>query len=272
MAVVKNGLMVLIFWLLAGVCPAEYAVFTRAAQESGSQLLSFVVGSVVQRIEVHFFKESEEGLCIVDEGNEAPRYGNLAAAMEAEKCTAGVNGGYFGADAARTPIGLVRHKGFTIAPFSKRGFTVSGIVYDTGRGICLERSTRLQTPLHSMQEAIQGGPFLVENGRAVSGLERTKKAARTFIATNGAGRWCIGITSPLTLAECAAWLAQPGCLGEFRVQAALNLDGGSSSSFWDKAAGVSRPGFKAVRNYVGVRPRRLSAPSGASAGKTPPAP
>lgn len=255
--------------LLVSTCLAEHAVFTRQVDDAadGGGLLSFLSSST-QRIEAHFFSAAEAELCVVDEGDAAPRYGSLEDAMKSHQCRAGVNGGYFGADVARTPLGLVCHGGKVVSTFSTKGFTVSGIVYDTGKSLHIERSVRLSTPISAMREAIQGGPFLVENGRVVSGLEKTKKAIRTFIATDGAGRWCVAVSSSLTLHELAVWLAEKGCMGNFRVRTALNLDGGTSSAFWDQAAGVYRPGFKAVRNYVGVRPRRLSA-GGADSSKRP---
>lgn len=238
---------------LVGVCRAEYAVFVKPAPKQGG-FFPFI-GEDQYRIEAHIFHESESALCIVDEGADSPRYGTLEAAMKKEKCLAGVNGGYFGADAARTPLGLVRHGGKSVTPLSTHGFTVVGVLYDTGKTIRLERSARLRVPVSAMREGIQGGPFLVEQGRAISGLEKTKKAVRTFVATDGAGRWCLAITSALTLHELASWLAEKNCMGNFRVHTALNLDGGSSSAFWDKSAGVYRAGFKAVRNYVGIKPR-----------------
>ena len=64
----------------------------------------------------------------------------------------------------------------------------------------------------------------------------------------------IGVSSSLTLKELAAWLAAPGALGNFRVETALNLDGGSSSAFWCHETGISYPAFKQVRNYLGVAP------------------
>lgn len=240
------------------MCHGEHAVFTKEMAGKQNGLLA-LLGVNQQRIEARIFLEKEAELCIVDEGDGEPLYGSLEAAMVKHRCFAGVNGGYFGADVARTPIGLLRHAGYTISPLANSGFTVAGVVYDTGRGIRIERTARLQASVRTMREAIQGGPFLVEQGRVVPGLEKTRRAARTFIATDGAGKWCIAVSSPLTLHELAVWLAEKGSMGAFRVHTALNLDGGSSSSFWDKAAGAYLPGFKAVRNYVGVRPRGGSA-------------
>lgn len=253
---------------MAGTCLAGHGVFTKPASDGGWLAL---LGGGQHRIDAHFFRSAEAGLCIIDEGDGQPVYGTLEEAMRREKCRAGVNGGYFGADAARTPLGLVKHAGRMISPLATSGFTVVGIVYDTGTTLRMERTSRLSTPVAAMREAIQGGPFLVDQGRVVPGLEKTKRAARTFIATDGAGNWCVAVSSPLTLRELAEWLVQKDCLGSFRVQMALNLDGGSSCAFWDGAAGVHLPGFKAVRNYVGVLPRAVSARGGSSGGSKSPA-
>ena len=118
----------------------------------------------------------------------------------------------------------------------------------------------------------------MENGTAVKGLNARKSTYRTFIATDGGKRWCIGVSSSVTLRELAEWLATPGALGNFRVKTALNLDGGSSSAFWCHESGISYPAFKPlqVRHRVfprlpcaaakpqtaGSRPERPSHPAG----------
>ncbi len=239
--------------ILGGICPAQYVQHTRSGGSKGGW--ANLLGADTQRLELFVFRANEMQLCVVDEGGGKPRYGSLETAMRANRCVAGVNGGYFGSGEERRPLGLLCCRGVVISPLATGSFTVAGVVYDTGDGIRLERSKNISTPLRGMQEAIQGGPFLVDHGQVVPGLEKTKKAARTFIATDGKGTWCIGVSNALTLRELAFWLADSSALGGFRVSSALNLDGGSSSAFWETTQGVSRPGFKAVRNYVGVRPR-----------------
>lgn len=245
---------VALLFMLVGICPAQYVQHTRSGGSTGSW--ANLLGADTQRLELFVFRANEMQLCVVDEGEgEKPRYGSLEAAMQVNRCVAGVNGGYFGSDKRRRPLGLLCCRGVVISPLATGSFTVAGVVYDTGNGIRMERSKNISTPLRGMQEAIQGGPFLVERGQIVPGLEKTKKAARTFIATDGKGTWCIGISSALTLQDLARWLADSSALGGFKVGSALNLDGGSSSAFWESVQGVNRPGFKSVRNYVGVRPR-----------------
>lgn len=227
---------------------AAYAEYTRG--ESG-----FLRAQ--DSIRLYHFKAADMALCVVDEGGEAPQpYGSLERAMRAHGCTAGINGGYFGADAARTPLGLVRHEGVSVHAFSKGAFTVSGILYDTGKELRLERSTQFRRPLSQLREAIQGGPFLVEHGKLVGKLNKQRASYRTFVATDGQGNWCLGVSSPLTLHALAEWLSTPKALGEFKVEAALNLDGGGSSFFWTQKEGLVQSGFRLVRNYVGVRPRQ----------------
>ena len=248
--------------IAVGSCRAQYAEFRSKDYATGKSWVSLLNGEVKgHRIEAHFFHASTYELCIVDEGDGNPIYGNLEAAMSSNSCVAGINGGYFAANPTRTPLGLLRHASRGISPLSTGSFTVAGTLYDTGENIFLERSASLRVPQQRMREAIQGGPFLVEQFRVVPGLERTRKAMRTFIATDGAGVWCLAITSPLTLRELANILCSPNSLGSFRVRMALNMDGGSSSAFWDSTANIYRQGFKSVRNYIGIRPRKKHASS-----------
>lgn len=240
----------LLLTFFCGTVQAEHRVFTRKD--------GFL--SMRDKLNVYFFQSGTHRLLVRDEGSvRVPRYGSLDKAMRKSPCVAGVNGGFFGADAEGTPLGLVVQDGKRLSPLATGSFAVSGVVYeDSKSGLALVRSSALKRmkKLPAMQAAIQGGPFLVENGAAVKGLNAQKSTYRTFIATDGGKRWCIGVSSSVTLKELADWLATPGALGDFRVKTALNLDGGSSSAFWCHESGISYPAFKQVRNYLGVAPRR----------------
>src|SRR5205807_9930665 len=104
--------------------------------------------------------------------------------------------------------------------------------------------------------ALECGPFLVDFARPVRGLEPTRAARRTFAAIGSNDHAALGFCSEATLADLAQMLAIP--LGDFKIQRALNLDGGSSSAFWLKRAGSQvyyYPEEKTVRDFVGVVPR-----------------
>lgn len=210
------------------------------------------------KINAFFFKEDAHRLIVRDEQDmRKPKYGSLDQAMRKSPSVAGINGGFFGSDASGTPLGMVVQDGKRVSPLATGSFTVSGLVCDTGRQLLIMRSASFAAlkKKPDLQAAIQGGPFLVENGKAVKGLNDTKRTYRTFIATDGNSRWCIATTSAMSLRELAEWISQKDSMGNFTVKTALNMDGGSSSAFWCHTTGTYFPSIKQVRNYVGVAPR-----------------
>ncbi len=224
-------------------------------EETNSQRSFLSLFSSTAFIKAYAFSSPQHRLIVVDEGDSSPLYGNLRKAMSQYSCVAGVNGGFFYDDDTKSPIGLVISNGKLISPVSTNGFMSVGILYDTGKTIKLERRQKLSTPLPLIKQAIQSGPFLVENGKVVAGLNNSNKDKRTFVATDGKGKWLIGISSALTLRELANWLAEsPPEIG-FIVVAALNLDGGSSTAFYNKSTNTHYPSLKRVRNYIGIQSR-----------------
>lgn len=245
-----------VFWfgVVFGVMSVAAQQETVRLPRKESVLPTWLVGE--EKLEVYRFRAGETELVVADEGNLAkPRYGSLAAALAANGCRTGSNGGYFAAGEAGVPIGLVRHEGKSITRLATGGFSVAGVLYDDGKTLRLERSSRLSRPTEAMREAVQGGPYLVEAGRPIAGLNAQKSACRTFIATDGRGNWCLGISTPMTLKALAEHLARPGTLRGFRVQTAMNLDGGSSTALQCDGRRV-QSNLKPVRNYIGLRPRK----------------
>ncbi len=222
-----------------------------------------ILGMGGDKLNLYFFESGKKGLKVMDEGDLTGRriYGEHEKAFYSRQCEAGVNGGFFTRE--NNPLGLVVQSGRRIHTVESGSFIVSGVLYDNGRSVGLVRSRDyLKWPRErqaEVKEALQGGPFLVEKGKKIGGLDREKPAMRTFVATDGKGRWCLGVSSALTLDELAGWLSAPGALGDFTVRDALNLDGGSSSLFWTRAGGSVIAPIKQVRNYLGVAPRQSGA-------------
>lgn len=238
----------MLFLLVACPAFAQHAEFSRKAG----------LFSIPDKANVYFFQSKDYGLVVRDEGNiSSPKYGSLDAAMRKSPCVAGVNGGFFAGGEGGRPLGLVVQDGKRINSLETGAFTVAGVVVDTGRDLLLLRSRAFRTmnTKPSIMAGIQGGPFLVEKGKMIPGLNAEKSSYRTLIATDGKGLWCLAVTSPMSLAKLAQWLASPGAFGKFKVSSALNLDGGSSSAFWCHESGTYFPSMKPVRNYVGVAPR-----------------
>jgi hypothetical protein len=99
--------------------------------------------------------------------------------------------------------------------------------------------------------------MIVDLGRAVRGLEATRRARRTFAAVAAGDRVALGFCSDVTLADLANILASQFA-ADFKIQRALNLDGGSSTAFWFKRKtgdAFSIPEQKTVRDFVGIVPR-----------------
>ena len=177
----------------------------------------------------------------------------LADVMEQEKCLAGVNGGYFSSDYA--PIGLVIVDGTTIAPL-RRARLVTGVLTASSRGVQIMR-TREFSRQEKFNAAVQCGPFLIDLGRPVRGLEETHQARRTFAAVAKPDRVALGVCSNISLAKLADILASAQLADDFKISRALNLDGGSSSGFWFARAGdaFSVPEQKSVRDFVAIVPK-----------------
>ena len=179
---------------------------------------------------------------------------NLASAAVKRGALAAVNGGYFHAD--RTPLGLVVRRGVTIHSL-ERAKLLSGLVVVKTDRVALLRTAEFKASAE-VREALQAGPFLVDAGKAVAGLNDTRGAARTVVFADGAGNFGLLICQSATLAETARVLATPGLLPAGKITRALNLDGGSSTALWVKRepfAFYSRE-WKGVRNYLAIVPRK----------------
>jgi len=178
---------------------------------------------------------------------------NLADAMEQSKCLAGVNGGYF--DPNFAPIGLRVVDGKTLAPLL-RARLLTGVLTSSPRGIQIVRLSEFSRK-QKLDAAIECGPMIVDLGAKVRGLDDARSARRTFAAVDRNDRAALGFCSEATLAGLAAILATASA-PDFKIQRALNLDGGSSSAFWFKrkdGSAFSISEQKSVRDFVGAVPR-----------------
>lgn len=175
---------------------------------------------------------------------------NLAEAMRLNDCLAGVNGGYF--DPNFAPVGLRIVDGKMNSRLG-RGRLMSGVLASNGSVQILRLAEFSRSK--KWNAAIECGPFLVDLGKVVRGLEATRPARRTFAAIGSGDRAALGYCPDATLSDLGKILAVP--LGDFKVQRALNLDGGSSSAFYFKGARglFSYSEEKPVRDFLGIAAR-----------------
>lgn len=183
---------------------------------------------------------------------ELPPGGTVAGTLREHGALAGVNGGYF--KPGGIPLGLVVSGGQTVHPLETAKI-LSGVLTVTPRGSALLRTAEFKLR-RGVRDALQAGPFLVDHGGAVAGLNDTRRAERTVLLADKEGVAALLTTAPVTLAELGKILATPGVLPGLKIERALNLDGGSSTALWVAAdpAPFSRSEWKPVRNAVAVVP------------------
>lgn len=181
---------------------------------------------------------------------------SVAEGAAAAHALAAVNGGYFLAD--RTPLGLMVSRGSTVHGWEASKI-LTGVMAVPAKGAPRVMRNAEFRP-GGVREALQAGPFLVDHGKAVAGLNATRPAERTVVIADRKGVTALLTTGPLTLAELASALATPGILPGLEIDRALNLDGGSSTALWVATNGTpfSHPEWKRVRNAVMVMPKEKS--------------
>lgn len=246
----------LLCWGKSCACAAEWRLESARVLPAASAAVTHLEetvsdGSRTVPLHVVLFDPKKCALAVVDD----PRgEGGLAAAMRSRGALAGTNGGYFHPD--RTPLGLVVSGGKVIHR-QETARLLSGVVaVKKGGAVLLRAAAWRLSP--QVTDALQAGPFLIDRGKAVPGLEGTRSAARTVaLADAGGVRALLVIPGAVTLAETAAILAAAPVCPDVKIERALNLDGGSSSALWVDAtpAPFSLREWKAVRNYLAIVPR-----------------
>ena len=217
----------------------------------GASLHHLTVGSSVE-LQVILFDSRRYALKVIDQPEDWSGGGKISECMRKAGAIAGVNGGFF--TPQFTPMGLMITDGRNTGAWQQNKLLTRAVVVDSQPRLLWNAEVNR----NSARELLQVGPRLVDAGRAVPNLERSKHTTRTFIATDGCQRWLLGLAHNLSLGELAEILATPGLLPGFHLHRALNLDGGRSSALYYRTADGqehSAPGWSTVRNYLGIVPR-----------------
>jgi uncharacterized protein YigE (DUF2233 family) len=254
---VKPGLILALAWFLVAPARGDWAISSSQTERGAAAGVEHrrIVFSEAETgedatLDLAIFSMKSATLRVID--NPAGE-DDLATAMRRGRALAGVNGGYF--DPQNAPVGLLISDGKLIAPFRKARL-LSGVLVVTKGRVELLRSAEYSSR-KGAAAALQCGPFLVDAGQPVAGLNETRSARRTFVLTGGSDRAAIGLSSSVTLAELGHILATPRMAPDLKVQRALNLDGGSSSAFWfaGERGAFSISEQKTVRDFVAVVPK-----------------
>ena len=176
--------------------------------------------------------------------------------VESRGSFGGINGGYF--EANLDPIGLLISNDRVVHP-TRKAKLFSGIFFVRNGQPELARTSEF-SGTRGVQQAIQCGPFLVDGGRTVDGLNYLRVAPRTFIFTCGPTMWGFGICRSVTLKEMGDILAHANVVPEHRIIRALNFDGGSSTALYLRPDGrtIFSEGRSVVSNYLVVQAKTLA--------------
>ena len=246
----QRGALLLASVLLARIASADWKVASANRESSpvaGVEHRHIVLQISAENaiIDLAFFPANSATLRVIDNPSGSE---NLANVMRRENFVAGVNGGYF--DTEFRPLGLRVVDGTTRSPLI-RARLLTGVLCASSRGIEIARLGEFSQK-KKCESAVESGPFLIDGGMPVRGLDHSRRARRTFVAVTRTGAAALGVSNDLSLAELASALA---ALSDFKVWRALNLDGGSSSAFWFRrgsGAPFAIPEEKAVRDFVGI--------------------
>jgi hypothetical protein len=245
------------FLVLAATAQADWTILSSASEPGRSGVVHRHVvlenGARSERITVDLaiFSTKSCTLRVLQNEDDAD---SLADMMRNEKCLAGVNGGYF--DEKFAPIGLRMANGQMIAPL-QRARLITGVLVASSRGVQIVRSREFSRRA-GVTAAVQCGPFLVDRGQSIGGLNDSRPARRTFAATTTGNRALVGVCSNVSLAELSRMLATTLFAEDLRIERALNLDGGSSTGFWfarENSSAFSISEQKPVRDFVGIVPK-----------------
>jgi exopolysaccharide biosynthesis protein len=187
--------------------------------------------------------------------NSERKFGGLSEVIESTGAIAGSNGGYF--DERLRPIGLLISNGRVLHGLQKAPL-LTGIFYVKGDQLFLVRTPHFPGT-NGIQQAIQCGPFLVDEGKTVSGLEDSRTAARTFIFHSTSSIWGFGICRSVTLAEMAQILIDVPMIPRRHISRALNFDGGYSTAFYAQTdhGAILSEGDPMVSDYLIAKPASL---------------
>ena len=243
----------LALFLIPSIATAEWKVVDRQELNAGSSQ-AFVItvsdGSAIAKIHAAIGHPPELRFRVLNNGDR--RFSNVREAVSKSEALAGVNGGYFQPDL--TPVGLLISQGKVIHPL-ERAKLLSGVFFVRKQKPALVRAQHFSDTT-GISDAIQCGPFLVENGNRISGLNNRRSAPRTFVFLARGGHWGAGICRSATLAELSEILIIADLLPNGPVVSALNLDGGSSTGFYlargDQS--ISSPEWTTVRSYLLLSP------------------
>jgi len=180
----------------------------------------------------YHFNQKTETLRVIDRNaTQLAPWKTLGEAFASSRALAGCNGGFTLPDGK--PIGIVISDSARFGQLETKPGPTSGLILVKWNSISLLNAAHAtEADLMGATQAIQGGPFLVEKGHSIAGLDSKSYSRRTVLLGSGTGEWAILYAPSATLQDLANLLGDGKSFTRFKVSTALNLDGGLSSAMW----------------------------------------
>jgi len=178
---------------------------------------------------------------------------DVSGILKKEGCEAGINGGFYDEDFA--PLGLIIKEGQVLSP-QKRSLLLDGYFALSDNN---EVEIGPTTPLANSRLAIQSGPLLLDQGGTLELQIKDDKFSRRSVLANLNGRALFFVSifdaqsvfSGPKLNELPSLLLEIARDNKWQIQSALNLDGGSSSFFYNDNVVLGE--YRAVRTILCVK-------------------
>lgn len=212
-----------------------------------------IKGPIETELHLVFFDAATCRIAVIDQPTKKDAM-TVADAAAAAGAIAACNGGYF-------DVPKFFPSGFQIASGKRSGEAranpLTGCVAVRQGVPELAPFAQFKDDEH-VTEYLDCCPLYVMDGRPLQ-LGDGPRNTRTFVMTDQHGHWAIGVCRNLGLQELANVLATSSIISEMKVERALNLDGGPSSSLWCKGKdGPIQPLKESwrVKNLLAVLPKQ----------------
>lgn len=204
------------------------------------------------------FDDRSHLLRVADQQNgPGSQWKDARSAAAKYKALAAINAGFFTPEGK--PLGILIENGTRRGSINASSLG-AGMIHSAPNKSSIFRKNQFSSTKHQHGNLIQTGPMLAENSGTISGLSKTNRRHRSFIAWDKKHHWLIGYASPCTLNELSHTIAGKTLAG-VKIHSAINLDGGRSSDLWVsnkvRNGGKTHRTFinKTVRNYLLLIPR-----------------
>ena len=212
-----------------------------------------IKGPVETELHLAFFDAAACRLAVIEQPTRENAK-TVADAAAASGAIAACNGGYFDVKAF-TPAGFQIANGKRDGRLTSNPLAGYVAVRNGVPELAALETFRDEPPV---TEYLDCNPLYAMDGRALK-LGYGPRNTRTFVMTDQRGHWAIGVCRNLGLQELADVLTTSSIISEMKVERALNLDGGPSSSLWCKGKGEAMQPLKegwSVKNLLVVLPKQ----------------